>query len=205
MSDNKKPADFRPRWDELRRAWEALENDTSTDGLRHDDPRMREHEAQLAASDALKMEAAEEVWATRARDPADLLLLAEIAYDRFFDLRGFPSLPADIEEDVPDRSAVAYLVRGIADVAAAQAVPPPPARREPSGTLVAEIARMVASVAEDEARIGVLSTGEAIAVALVLNRADLLPHGGYTWIEAVDRLGPEWFSAAQAVQRQRDT
>jgi hypothetical protein len=93
-------------------------------------------------------------------------------------------------------------VRGIADVAAA--VPPPPVRREPSEALIGEIARMAASVAEDEAAIGVLSTGEAIAVALVLNRADLMPHGGYTWIEAVDRLGPEWFAAAHAVQRQRD-
>jgi hypothetical protein len=46
----------------------------------------------------------------------------------------------------------------------------------------------VARVAQCEGSIGVLSTGEQICVALVLNRPDLLP-GGYTHIlEAVDRL-----------------
>ena len=121
MPENK-PTDFRAQWDELRRAWEALENDRSTASLRPGDPRVIDHEAQLAASNTLKWEAAEAAWATRARDLADLLLLAEIAYDRFFDLRSFPSLPAGVEDgDNPDESAVAYLVRGIADVAQAQA------------------------------------------------------------------------------------
>jgi hypothetical protein len=56
-------------------------------------------------------------------------------------------------------------------------------------------------VEKDEARIGVFSTGERIAVALVLNRVDLLE--GYTVLEAVERLGPEWTRAALAVQRAR--
>ena len=79
--------------------------------------------------------------------------------------------------------------------------------------LAARIARMVAAVQADEAHIGVLSTGEAIAVALVLDRQDLFPHArmvngeqvpGYTMLEAVDRLGDEWLRAAIAVQKAMD-
>lgn len=44
---------------------------------------------------------------------------------------------------------------------------------------------------------GVLSTSETLAVALVLNRHDLLGH--YTMLEAVERLGPEWTRAARVV------
>lgn len=39
---------------------------------------------------------------------------------------------------------------------------------------------------------GVLSTGEALAAALVLNRSDWLASIGYTIPEAIDRIGPEW-------------
>lgn len=42
--------------------------------------------------------------------------------------------------------------------------------------------------------IGSLSTGEALAAALVLNRADWLKKMGYTIPEALDRIGPEWVS-----------
>lgn len=66
-----------------------------------------------------------------------------------------------------------------------------------------EIAKRVAVVEKDEAKIGVFSTGEQLAVALVLDRQDLFPHGGYTILEAVERLGPDWFKAALAVQRAR--
>jgi hypothetical protein len=55
-------------------------------------------------------------------------------------------------------------------------------------------------VATDEAFFGVLSTGEKIAVALVLDRFDLLACWG-SMLEAVDRLGPEWTHAALRVQR----
>lgn len=41
---------------------------------------------------------------------------------------------------------------------------------------------------------GVLSTGEKLAAAMVLNRADLLEAAGYTMAEAIDRLGPDWLS-----------
>lgn len=39
---------------------------------------------------------------------------------------------------------------------------------------------------------GSLSTGEQLAAALVLNRADWLAAAGYTMAEAIDRLGPAW-------------
>jgi hypothetical protein len=66
------------------------------------------------------------------------------------------------------------------------------------------IATMVDAVEKDTSRIGVFSTGEQIAVALVLDRGDLFPHGGYTMLEAVERLGTEWTQAALQVQRSRE-
>ena len=53
----------------------------------------------------------------------------------------------------------------------------------------------------DESRFGVLSTGERIAVAVVLDRYDLLQRAWGTIAEAVDRLGPVWTAAALRVQR----
>jgi hypothetical protein len=44
-------------------------------------------------------------------------------------------------------------------------------------------------------------TGGQIAVALVLNKPELFPHGGYTILEAVDRLGSDWTAAALKAQR----
>ena len=66
------------------------------------------------------------------------------------------------------------------------------------------IAAMVALVEKDAKRIGVFSTGEQIAIALVLDRAELFPHGGYTMLEAVERLGSDWIRAALRVQRRSD-
>lgn len=53
----------------------------------------------------------------------------------------------------------------------------------------------------DETRFGVLSTGERIAVAVVLDRYDLLQRAWGTIAEAIDRLGPLWTEAALRVQR----
>ena len=39
---------------------------------------------------------------------------------------------------------------------------------------------------------GALSTGEALAAALVLNRSDWLARMGYTIHEALYRIGAEW-------------
>ena len=58
-------------------------------------------------------------------------------------------------------------------------------------------ARMVLA---DERAVGVLSTGERIAVAFVLDRSDLLPRD-YTMLDAFNRLGSEWTEAAVRVQR----
>ena len=58
-------------------------------------------------------------------------------------------------------------------------------------------ARMVLA---DERAIGVLSAGEQVAVALILDRADLLPRD-YTMLDAFDRLGPGLAEAAVRVQR----
>lgn len=44
----------------------------------------------------------------------------------------------------------------------------------------------------DAGNVGALSTGEALAAALVLNRTDWLTNMGYTIAQALDRIGPEW-------------
>jgi len=58
----------------------------------------------------------------------------------------------------------------------------------------------VRMVTTDARSFGVLSTGERIAVALVLDRYDLLDFWG-SMLEAVERLGVEWTRAALRVQR----
>ena len=118
LATKKKSSDYRMQWDALRREREALENDHSRTGLQYDHPRVLAHEAALAENDALMWDLTETIWATRADGPADLLLLAEVAYDQFFDIRSFPSVPADCFED-GDRQeiVVALVVRGIVEAA----------------------------------------------------------------------------------------
>jgi hypothetical protein len=48
----------------------------------------------------------------------------------------------------------------------------------------------------------VQSTGEKVAVALVLNRADWLEEFGYTIAEAIERAGQEWVAIIPEVARQ---
>ncbi|HUN74644.1 MAG TPA: hypothetical protein VMU40_09025 [Steroidobacteraceae bacterium] len=64
-----------------------------------------------------------------------------------------------------------------------------------------QIRAKVRMIVADEKRFGVLSTGERIAVAVVLDRYDLLQRAWGTIAEAVDRLGPLWTEAALRVQR----
>ena len=52
------------------------------------------------------------------------------------------------------------------------------------------------------ANLGLLSCSERIAVALVLDRHDLLQQARGTIAEAVHRLGQEWTEAALRVQRE---
>jgi hypothetical protein len=54
----------------------------------------------------------------------------------------------------------------------------------------------------DEANFGVLSSGERIAVALVLDRYDLLQQAWGSMLESFDRLGEQWTVAALRVQRE---
>ena len=49
---------------------------------------------------------------------------------------------------------------------------------------------------------GVQSTGEKVAVALVLNRADWLTQIDYTIPEAIERSGAEWVAMIPQVARQ---
>ena len=46
------------------------------------------------------------------------------------------------------------------------------------------------------------STGEKVAVALVLNRSDWLAKHGYTIAEAIERAGREWVEMIPQVARQ---
>jgi hypothetical protein len=64
-----------------------------------------------------------------------------------------------------------------------------------------QIRNKVRLVLADEANFSLLSSGERIAVALVLDRYDLLQRAWGTMAEAVHRLGREWTEAALRVQR----
>jgi hypothetical protein len=57
----------------------------------------------------------------------------------------------------------------------------------------------VLAVEKYEATFEALAIDERLAVALALNRPDLLRD--YTMLEAVERLGPAWTKAALSVQR----
>jgi pterin-4a-carbinolamine dehydratase len=48
----------------------------------------------------------------------------------------------------------------------------------------------------------VQSTGEKVAVALVLNRADWLSEMDYSLAEAIDRSGPDWVAIIPQVAKQ---
>ena len=67
------------------------------------------------------------------------------------------------------------------------------------------VTEVVVSVDLNQAHFGVLSIGEQIAVALVLDRLDLFRtiHPELTVLEAVTRIGHDWVEAAVAVQRTR--
>ena len=65
----------------------------------------------------------------------------------------------------------------------------------------AQIRAKVRLVVQSGLSFATLSTGERIAVALVLNRYDLLQKTYGSLLEAVHRLGPEWTEAALRIQR----
>jgi hypothetical protein len=49
---------------------------------------------------------------------------------------------------------------------------------------------------------GVLSAGERLVAAIVLNRADWLEQENYTLAEAIVRIGPKWIAQIPAVAKQ---
>ncbi|MCF3640333.1 hypothetical protein LXM94_10185 [Rhizobium sp. TRM95111] len=49
---------------------------------------------------------------------------------------------------------------------------------------------------------GVLSTGEKLAAALVLNRPDWLAEMNYTLAEAIERVGSKWLSLIPEAARE---
>lgn len=63
------------------------------------------------------------------------------------------------------------------------------------------IRHLVRTVEANPDRRGVFSTGEFLAVALVLNRHDWLEAAHYTMLEAIERLGRDWYEASLQVQR----
>ena len=66
--------------------------------------------------------------------------------------------------------------------------------------IINRIEQLTQSVEADERNLSALTTSEALAVALVLDRKHLL--GDNTMLEAVERLG-EWFRPALEAQRRR--
>jgi hypothetical protein len=63
------------------------------------------------------------------------------------------------------------------------------------------IRAMVRAVDQDNAYIGVLSTGEQCAVCLVLDRPDLAKkYLDRTLLDCAERVGPEWLAASLFVQ-----
>lgn len=65
---------------------------------------------------------------------------------------------------------------------------------------VRTISSLVTGVLKNPKLLGLLSTSEALAVGMVLDRRDLLD--GRTMLGAASRLGPAWVEAAQEVQCQ---
>ena len=66
------------------------------------------------------------------------------------------------------------------------------------------VRELVARVEADPAEFGQLGSSEQIAVAAALGRIDLLKKcGAATLRQARDRLGEDWWQAAQRVSRER--
>ena len=67
--------------------------------------------------------------------------------------------------------------------------------------LRARLVELARSVDADPASIGVLSTAEACAVALLLGRLDLLDGDDQHPLDVLERLGPEWEKAVRDLHR----
>ena len=76
-----------------------------------------------------------------------------------------------------------------------------PAPFNPLAAAESQIRSKVRMVVADEDNFGVLSSGERIAVAFVLDRPDLVQEAWGSLLEGIHRLGAEWTLAALHVQR----
>lgn len=113
---SKRPSELRPEWDALQQEAAGLE----AEPMAPSGPEREAQEARLAML-VLKQEIlAAAAWLGEARDFADVLLLAEIAWD-LFDLGTFPNLPPEIEDADQRHLAIAYLCRGVFTASQAQA------------------------------------------------------------------------------------
>lgn len=73
-------------------------------------------------------------------------------------------------------------------------------QQQRSYDLAAALRSKCRAVEADDRIIGVYSMGEICAVALIMNRMELLPQG-YTALDAVDRIGENWFAFCLSIQR----
>ncbi len=64
-----------------------------------------------------------------------------------------------------------------------------------------KLARWAKTVVDSPSRIRMLPLQEHLAVALILNRAELFPDGEFTILQAVNALDADWLAAATAVER----
>jgi hypothetical protein len=70
---------------------------------------------------------------------------------------------------------------------------------------VTDAALRIVRMARTDIEVGSLgpwSTSEKIAVCIVLNRGDWLTRIGYTMLEAIERLGPEWLAASHLAAKE---
>jgi hypothetical protein len=119
---DKRPSDYRAQWEALKQEEAALAAEgKALRGLLPQTAKIAEQEARVAALVVSQDAVAHAAWEATARDLDDVLMLGEIAWSYWWGLGTFPALPADIETKGQDVIAIAYLVRGIADVAQAQA------------------------------------------------------------------------------------
>jgi hypothetical protein len=97
----KRPSELRPEWDALQAEAAALA-----------DPNAQGRETRTAALALQKDLLAAAAWVGEVRDLADVLLLAELAWD-IWDLGTFPHIAEGIEERGEGHVALAYLCRGV--------------------------------------------------------------------------------------------
>lgn len=64
-----------------------------------------------------------------------------------------------------------------------------------------KIERIVNMIEADEDNINVLSSGEQIAAALLFNRMDWLPEEYKHPLDAIDRIGEDWFHMVMDYRR----